>query len=87
MSPTAAETADNIPDELVPDPQVCREFNITSMSLHRWTNDPALDFPPKIKIRDRNFRSRKQLEAFKARMVRQALKQARHPDVTSAAQR
>ena len=37
-------------DTLVPDPQVQREFGITSMTLWRWTNDPLLGFPPPIKI-------------------------------------
>jgi hypothetical protein len=83
MSPTPGIPEDV--DELIPDPQVQREFGITAMTLHRWTNDPALGFPAKIKIRDRNFRSRKQLEAFKQRMVRQALNQRhQHPDVPQA---
>jgi len=83
MSPSSDEGPDNVPDELVPDPQVWRELGISKMTGHRWTNDPALDFPTKIKVRERNFRSRKQLEAFKARMLRQALKQARRsPGVT-----
>jgi hypothetical protein len=82
MSPTSP--SDN--DELVPDPQVWKELGITSMTGWRWTRDPALDFPPQITIRRRNFRSRKQLEAFKARMLRQALKQVRRsPDVTQHA--
>jgi predicted DNA-binding transcriptional regulator AlpA len=69
MLPTSS--SDN--DELVPDPQVQRELGITAMTLWRWTRDPALDFPAQIKIRERNFRSRKQLESFKLRMVRQAM--------------
>jgi len=70
----------------VPDPQVWRELGITSMTGWRWTRDADLDFPPLIKIRTRNFRSRKQLEAFKQRMVQQALQQrARHPEVTPQA--
>jgi predicted DNA-binding transcriptional regulator AlpA len=75
------ENHDETPDEFVPDPQVWREFGVTAMTGHRWTSNPALDFPPKIKIGDRNFRSRRQLEAFKQRMVRQAMKRARRsPD-------
>jgi hypothetical protein len=69
------EQTNNKPDELVPDPIVRREFNITEMTLHRWTNDPALDFPAKIKIRGHNFRSRNALEAFKERQIRTAIKQ------------
>lgn len=68
--PTAGAPA---PDELVPDPQVLKELSISAMALWRWDHVPALDFPPKIKIRTRNFRSRRQLEAFKARMLRSAI--------------
>jgi predicted DNA-binding transcriptional regulator AlpA len=60
------------PDELIPDPQVWKEFGISSMTGHRWTQDPDLGFPPKIKIRDRNYRSRRALEAFKQRRIRGA---------------
>jgi hypothetical protein len=60
-------------DALIPDPLVCREFNITSMSLWKWTRDPNLSFPPVIKIRKRNYRSRKALDAFKARLMRKAI--------------
>ena len=61
------------PDELVPDPQVAREFNVTPMSIHRWTKDKRLKFPPIIKINDRNYRSRRELEAFKKGLVRKAI--------------
>jgi hypothetical protein len=69
----ADEDAEIEPDELVPDPQVAREFNITSMTLWRWTNDPKLGFPAQISIRKRNFRSRRQLETFKSLMLRRAI--------------
>jgi hypothetical protein len=76
MYPPSEEAPDNFPDELVPDPQVWREFGVSRMTGHRWTHDPNLGFPPQIKIRERNFRSRKQIEAFKQRMMQQGLKQA-----------
>jgi hypothetical protein len=63
-------------DTLVADPRVCKELDITPMSLWRWTRDPELKFPPPIQIRKRNFRSRRQLEEFKARMLRRATKAA-----------
>jgi hypothetical protein len=63
------------PDELVPDPEVCREFNISSMTLWRWDHDIELDFPPPIVIRKRKFRIRRQLEEFKRRMLRNAIAQ------------
>lgn len=60
----------------MPDPQVQQEFgDVTSMTLYRWTRDPALGFPQPIKIRGRIFRSRRQLEAFKRRMVEQAVRE------------
>jgi hypothetical protein len=61
------------PDTLVPDPEVWKEFGVTSMTLYRWTNDPDLGFPPVIKIRQRNFRSRRALETFKQRLIARAL--------------
>ena len=65
------------PDNLIPDPIVCAEFGVTAMTLWRWTRDPDLNFPPAIAIRNRNFRSRKQLEAFKARMLSKATRHRR----------
>ena len=65
-------------DELVPDPQVTREFGITAMSMWRWDRDPMLiaaGWPPPIRIRNRKFRSRRALEAFKAAMSRRAMAQ------------
>jgi hypothetical protein len=65
-------------DELVPDPQVLRELGITAMSLWRWDHDAALieaGWPPPIRIRNRKFRSRRALEAFKAAMARRAIAQ------------
>jgi predicted DNA-binding transcriptional regulator AlpA len=70
----AAAAPPYIPDTLVPDPQVWREFGITSMTGWRWTHDPKLDFPQPVRIRSRCFRSRHQLEEFKARMMRDALR-------------
>jgi hypothetical protein len=72
--PQAAKPLEAIErDELVPDPVVAREFGISLMSLWRYTHDPKLNFPAAIKIRNRNFRSRRQLEAFKSLMLRRAV--------------
>jgi hypothetical protein len=65
--------ADEDVGELVPDPQVCREFQITSMTLWRWDHDPNLEFPPPIRIRKRKFRRRSALEIFKRQLVRNAI--------------
>jgi hypothetical protein len=70
--PDDGDGPDDILDQLIPDPQVWKEFGVSSMTGHRWTNDPDLDFPPIVKIRDRNYRSRKALEEFKRRRIRGA---------------
>jgi len=68
--------AEDEPDVLIPDRQARVEFGgITDMTLRRWTKDSKLDFPPPIKIRGRNFRSRQQLERFKKRMLAQAIRE------------
>jgi hypothetical protein len=61
------------PGDLITDRQCRRELNdITAVTLWAYTNDPLLGFPPIIKIRNRNFRSRKLFDAFKARMIAKA---------------
>ena len=61
-------------DQLVPGPQVEREFGVTAMTIWRWDRNPDLGFPPAIKINGRTYRSRLMLEAFKQRLLAQALK-------------
>jgi hypothetical protein len=63
-------------DHLVPDPEVAREFGVTTMTMWRWDHDEAkaaLGWPPKIKNGDRNYRSRNQLEAFKKNLIATSL--------------
>jgi len=64
-------------DELVPDRQVRREVGgVSDMTIWRWDRDPKmaeLGWPPAVKIRKRKFRPRKQLEAFKANLLREAV--------------
>ena len=62
-------------DEFVADPDVARELGISLMSVWRYDTDPAmaaLNWPPKITIRKRNFRSRRALEAYKTGMINRA---------------
>jgi len=66
------EVAD-VTDTFVPDRQVWKELGISSMTGWRWQRDPNLNFPPRIQIRGRNFRSRKQLERWKAEMLRRSI--------------
>ena len=61
-------------DELVPDRKARMEVGgVSAMTIHRWDNS-KLGFPPKIKLNGRNYRSRHQLEAFKAALMARALK-------------
>jgi hypothetical protein len=68
------EDEDGEPDSLVPDAQVAKELGISVMGLWRRSNDPDEDFPAPIKIRSRNFRSRRALEQYKARKLREAMR-------------
>jgi hypothetical protein len=64
---------DDKPDELVPDPKVWRELGVTSMTGHRLDARPELGFPPPLRIGRRKYRSRKQLEAYKQRLIAEAV--------------
>ena len=68
-----SEDVADVTDTFVPDPQVWKELGISSMTGWRWQRDPNLNFPPRIQIRGRNFRSRKQLERWKAEMLRRSI--------------
>src|SRR5262245_20605016 len=69
----AEPTEEESVDILVPDPQVWTEFGVTSMTLYRWTRDPKLNFPQPVKINGRCYRRRREIEAFKERLLRQAI--------------
>jgi hypothetical protein len=67
MTHPTCDLPDNVPDELVPDPQVAREFNVSLMTLWRWDRDPKLaelGWEPPVKIRTRNYRRRRPLEKY-----------------------
>ena len=67
---------DNQPDELVPDPQIARELNISLMTVWRWDRDAELAacWPAPVYIRKRKYRGRKKFEKFKAALLRRAIK-------------
>jgi hypothetical protein len=75
MTKTSSAKLSEAADSLVPDPVVWRELGISAMTGWRWTHDPNLRFPAAIQIRKRNFRSRRAIEEFKAKMMRAAIKQ------------
>jgi hypothetical protein len=65
-------------DRLVPDLEVAKEIGCTTMSMWRWDRDPVMianGWPPLIRIIRRKFRSRAALDAFKAKMLEQGLKE------------
>jgi hypothetical protein len=68
--------ADTEDDPFVPDPVVCKEFGVTSMTLYRWDHDPAKaaqGWPVKYRIGNRNYRLRSELETYKANLRQRAL--------------
>jgi hypothetical protein len=63
-------------ERLIPDPLVAKEFHITTMTIWRWDRSPAkmaLGWPVRVQIGGRNYRSRSQLEKFKANLLALAL--------------
>jgi hypothetical protein len=69
--------ANTTPDELVPDTQVLKEFGIIPMTLWRWDQDPRVGFPPARKIGPRKYRSRRELEEFKTKLLQKAIENQR----------
>lgn len=60
--------------DLVRDDDVRREFGGVSLdTLERWDNDPNMGFPVKIPHGGRNYRSRVQLDEFKAKLITNAM--------------
>jgi hypothetical protein len=70
-------TTDEQHDVLVPDSQVAVELGgVSRMTIFRWDRDPAKTgqgFPPRIMLNGRGYRSRQELEKFKANLMRKAL--------------
>jgi hypothetical protein len=62
-------------EELVPDPKAAAELGTSLMGMWRRDHDPNLDpfWPARIKIRNRNHRSRLQLEAYKRELIRRGV--------------
>ena len=65
-------------DSLVPDATARAELgDVSKMTWWRWQRDArmvALGFPVAITLCDRTYRSRAELEAFKARLMQEAIK-------------
>jgi hypothetical protein len=75
---TEAGDTQAAPDEYVPDPLVAKEFSVTLMTLWKWDHDERLAFPPPVmKIRGRNYRSRRAIEEFKTKMISRGMRSER----------
>lgn len=61
------------PGDLIADATCQRELDyISKVTLWKYSNDPKLNFPPVVKIWNRNYRSRKLFDEFKARLIAKA---------------
>jgi hypothetical protein len=73
-----ADNPSAAPDRLVPDATARAELGgVSKMTWWRWQRDPrmaALGFPVAIVLCDRTYRSRAELEAFKARLMQEGIK-------------
>ncbi len=59
---------------LLPAKGVCERFGgISSMTLWRWLEDKAMNFPRPIIVRNRRYFDADEIEAFHDRMAREAI--------------
>lgn len=63
------------PGVFLPEALTQRRYNVSDMTLDRWTRDESLGFPKPIYIRGRKYRRLAELEEFEER-------QAKDPQVT-----
>jgi predicted DNA-binding transcriptional regulator AlpA len=55
----------------LPDPQVCKRYGVSAMTLWRWDRNPEMNFPGPIRINGRKYRDEDALEAWdRARAMR-----------------
>jgi hypothetical protein len=57
------------PDDLLPDLKVAERYQVTLRTVHRWDEDPELDFPKPLWIRNRKYRRVKELERWERKRV------------------
>jgi len=65
-----AETTDK--PVLLPDPAVARRYGVHPFTLRRWDNNPALGFPPVVKVNGRRYREAEKLDAWDRKNSREA---------------
>jgi predicted DNA-binding transcriptional regulator AlpA len=52
---------------LIPDSKVCQRYGVVAFTIWRWDHDPALGFPPPVRINGRKYRVESELDAFDAK--------------------
>jgi hypothetical protein len=63
--------------DLVPDPVIARQLGVTLMTIWRWSHDPQMGFPTRVKVGKRNYRGASELMAWRDRLAREGAKAAR----------
>lgn len=63
--------------DLIPDPEIARQLGVTLMTIWRWDHSPEMGFPKRIKINTRNYRSASDLAAWRDKLVRQSVRDAK----------
>ncbi len=58
--------------DLLTSAEVRKHYRISDMSLYRWSNDPALEFPKPLRINRRRFWRAADIAAFDARQRQRA---------------
>jgi hypothetical protein len=67
---TVKPDASSEDDDLIPDVIVAKQrYQVHLVTLARWDANPAMGFPPAIKINGRKYRRRGDLRAFEKRNV------------------
>ena len=57
---------------LIPDPVVAKErYHVHPHTLRRWDNNPALGFPPVVKVNGRRYREAERILLDEARLALQ----------------
>jgi hypothetical protein len=56
-------------DEYLTGPDIARRYKRSAQTRSRWSKDPAVGFPKPIKIKNRLFYRKSEIEAFERRMM------------------
>jgi hypothetical protein len=58
--------------KLLSDPKVAARYDVHTRTIKRWDKNPALNFPPAIRINERNYRDVAQLDSWDLQNSREA---------------